>query len=219
MTDRREPDEALKKAFQSLADTTDEGPSAADNDLVWRALSGELPASERRALVDRMSRDPALAESWRIAHEVSRETSAQAPASVSRVRGWMPAWLAAAAALFVTVGIAVVFQLSRPGVDDTFRDGRAYVVQSLVPSDTALPRNAFRLRWTPGPAGARYTLRVTTEDLRVLATASDVTSPEYVVSSDLLSTVPSGARVFWQVDAVLPEGNTVSSQTFVARVQ
>ena len=167
-------------------------------------------------MVDRMARDAALAESWRVARDLYRE--APRGAGSTPVRRSIPSWMAAAAALLVAVGIGVILRISTP-VDDAFRDSDQYVVNALVPSDATLSRDAFRLRWTPGPTGSRYHLRVTTEDLKVLTTVSDLTTPEFVVSRDVLSTVTAGSQVFWQVDAVLPEGNTVSSPTFVVKVQ
>jgi hypothetical protein len=62
-------------------------------------------------------------------------------------------------------------------------------------------------------------VRVTTDDLRVLTVAADLTMPELVIQRDLLSQVAPGARVLWQVDVMLPGGKRVSSQTFTTRVQ
>jgi hypothetical protein len=217
VTDRRLSDEELRKAFQSLGQTSHEEPAAADLDEVWRAVAGELPADERRALVDRMARDPALAESWRVARDLYREA---APGAASTpVRRSIPSWMAAAAVLLVAVGIGVALRVFAPPIDDTFRNGDRYVVNSLVQPGAALSRDAFRLRWTPGPTGSRYQLRVTTEDLKVLTTVSDLTTPEFVVTSDLLAAVTPGSQVFWQVDVTLPQGNTVSSPTFAVKVQ
>ena len=70
MTDRQSNDDTLKAAFQALGETSHGEISAADLDLIWRAVSGELPASERRELVDRTATDPALAEAWRAAREL-----------------------------------------------------------------------------------------------------------------------------------------------------
>jgi hypothetical protein len=53
VTDRHVPDAELREAFQSLGHTADD-PSPADLDLIWRAVTGELPSPERRNLVDRM---------------------------------------------------------------------------------------------------------------------------------------------------------------------
>ena len=70
-----------------------------------------------------------------------------------------------------------------------------------------------------GPEGSRYQVSVATEDLQVLTTARDVTSPELTVSRELLSEVAPGGRVLWQVVMALPGGETVSSPTFVVRAQ
>lgn len=223
MTDRHASDERLRAAFQSLGNTAREEPSPDDLDKVWRAASGNLPAEQRRELVDRMSTDPSLAESWRVAHELQRG-ALESPDSRNareprRAHWWIQPWAAVAALVILAVGVGIVVQRTRPADDDTLRDPRRAQVESLVPSDTALPREAFRLRWTPGPAGSRYDVRVTTEDLRLLTTAMDVMQPELVVNVDALATLPSRTRVFWQVDTKAPGGETIPSPTFVVRVQ
>jgi hypothetical protein len=210
-------DKTLRQAFQSLGD-----PSATlgEQELarVWNAISGDLPAEERREIVDRVATDPAYAEAWRVAQALwSASHDKGGPSVASPSRKWVPVWLAAAAVVIVGVG-AVFLQLSRTP-DSEFREQGQYVVESLVPTDAMLPRETFRLRWAPGPQGSRYDVRVTTEDLRVLATAADLTNPELVVERDLLQGVASGARILWQVDTALPDGARVSSRTFVARVE
>ena len=77
----------------------------------------------------------------------------------------------------------------------------------------------FRLRWTPAPAGSRYDVRVTTEDLRVIATANDLVAAEFALEPGQLAGLVPGSRVLWQVDAVLPGGARVSSPTFVVTVR
>ena len=227
VTDRHASDERLRAAFQSLGDTAREQPSAEDLDTVWRAASGDLPADQRRELVDRMSTDPSLAESWRVAHELQQggshgvrlqPDSAPRDAQEPReARWWSRSWVAAAALVILAIGVGIVVQRTRPA-DDTLRDAGQTRIESLVPSDTALPREAFRLRWTPGPAGSRYDVRVTTEDLRLLTTATDLMQPELVVNADALAMLSPGMRVFWQVDTKAP-GETISSPTFVVRVR
>jgi hypothetical protein len=220
VTDRHEADEKLREAFQSLSGTSREEPSREQLEEIWRAVSGDLPAQERRELVDRMARDPALAEAWRTAHELWQ--AAAQPTAAAEPRGarlWTRSWLAAAAAVLIAVTAGVLFQVSRPPSEDAFRDPGHYVVASLVPPDAILPRDAFRLRWTRGPGDSRYHVRVTTENLRVLTTVSDLSSPELVIGREVLASVAPGARVLWQVDVTLPEGDTVSSETFVVRVQ
>jgi hypothetical protein len=60
---------------------------------------------------------------------------------------------------------------------------------------------------------------VTSEDLRLLATATGLMAAEFVVVPAQLVDVGPGARVLWQVDVVLPDGGRVASQTFVMAVR
>jgi hypothetical protein len=217
--DRRSSDERLRQAFQALGDRAGRDCSEQELEDIWRAVSGKLPPAERRELVDRMSADPGSAEAWRGAWELSQSSGEEAPASTPQHgRLWAPSWLAAAAVLVVTLG-GLLFQLNQRPAEDTFREPDRQVVESLVPSGATLPRDAFRLRWTPAPQGSRYQVTVTTEELRLLTTASDVTVPELLVAEDMLASVGSGERLLWQVVVTLPGGERVSSQTFVTRVR
>jgi hypothetical protein len=218
VTDPDAADERLRQAFQRLGETSREEPSAEDVDRIWRAAAGDLSADERRELVDRTATDPALAEAWRAAKELSRAAPVDTPAATAGSRFSTPGWLAAAAVLLVGVALGVIAQLSPPR-DGTYRDVGTDVIAPLVEPDATLPRDAFRLRWTAGPPDSRYLVRVTTEDLRVLTTVPDLTVPELVLDPGLLSSIDPGARVLWQVDATLPGGERVSSETFVVRVQ
>jgi hypothetical protein len=184
------------------------------------AVSGELSPDARQELVDRLADDPAAAEAWRIASELwLRMHAAQADVAAPRpaVR-WSRPFLAAAAALLVTTAIGVTTLINRPGGDE-FRAPRDYVVESRVPTEASLPRDAFRLRWAPGPEGSRYQVRILSENLQTLATATDLTEPEIVVDPAALAGVPAGAVVLWQVDVVLPTGERLTSPTFVNRVR
>ena len=116
------------------------------------------------------------------------------------VTGWRRGWLAAAAVLLAAVSAVFVFQRIRPA-DETFRSGETAIrwSRSSVPTST-LPRDQFRLRWTPGPPDTRYQVSVTTEDLQVLTVAADLPAAEVVVPVETLAPVASGNRVLWQVD-------------------
>jgi hypothetical protein len=211
-------DERLRDAFRALASASPARCSDEDLDRVWRAVAGELPASERHDLIERLATDPACAEAWRVALELQQpeREGKPAPAPVG-ARMWSPAWIGLAAALVLAVGVGL-FQIQR-APENNFRSEAAYAIESRLASDASLPRDAFVLRWSPGPEGARYQVRVTTEDLRVIATDNHVREPELRVPADALSAVGPGSRVFWQVTASLPSGEIVSSQTFVVRAQ
>ena len=68
-----------------------------------------------------------------------------------------------------------------------------------------LPRERFLLKWSvSAPAGATYGVQVSTEDLRVVASAEGLKTPEYQVPASALAGLPPGAKLFWKVDADLP---------------
>jgi len=223
VTERRGSDERLAEAFRALGDTHGSEVPEDLRERIWLAVSGTLPPEERRELVERTATDPGCAEAWRVASELWRASQASAVggtavAAAGLVTRWAPRWLAAAAALLLVTTIGVVSLLNRPPADD-FRASSGFVVESLVPADMPLPRGAFRLRWTPGPAGSRYQVRVTTEDLKLLATAADLTAPEFAVDPAVLAGLSSGARVFWQVDVSLANGERRTSSTFITRLE
>ena len=216
-------DERLALAFRALADASESEDVPEELlERIWLAVSGALPPEERREIVERTVTDPACAEAWRIASELWRtsQSSAADEADVPSAPAarWDRRWLAAAAVLLLGTTIGVISLLNRsPG--DQFRASSGFVVESLLPAEAALPRAAFRLRWTPGPEGSRYQVRVTTEDLRVLTTAEDLTEAAFAVDPAVLAGVPAGAPVLWQVDASLPGGERLTSPTFVTRVE
>jgi len=214
-------DERLAEAFRALADSHSTELSEDLRERIWLAVSGVLPPEERRQLVEETASDPACAEAWRIASELWRASQAAAIGGTTAAGPglsprWGRYWLTAAVLLLGTA-IGVVSLLNRSPGDD-FRASPGVLVESLVPADRALPRDAFRLRWTAGPEGSRYQVRVTTEDLQVLATAADLTTPEFVVDPAVLATLPGGATVFWQVEVSVPNGERLASPTFMTRV-
>ena len=82
-----------------------------------------------------------------------------------------------------------------------------------------LPREAFLLRWNPGPEGSTYDVRVTTEELDLLAQGRRLDRAEFLVPAEALRDLPSGTHVYWQVNAHLPGGRRVDSDSFLAVVE
>jgi hypothetical protein len=222
VTETRPPDERLVDAFRALEDPSGGELSDDLRDEIWLAVTGALPADRRRLIVDRMATDPACAEAWRIAHAMwlASQGTADAPADrqPSGARRWVAPWMAAAAALIVGTTIGLVTLRDRRAGDE-FRAPAGYAVQARQPDLASLPREAFRLEWTPGPEGSRYHVRVTDEDLTLLATAADLNVPSFTLAPVQLAPYPAGAAILWQVEATLPDGERVTSRTFVTRVQ
>jgi hypothetical protein len=226
VTETRRSDARLIDAFQSIGPANEAELPADVRERIWIAVSGSLPPDERREIVDRTATDPAYAEAWRVAHAlwVAAEAAdgAEAAASPVGVRGSsrksVPGWFAAAAVVVLTAALGVVLPVNRQPADE-YRATPTYAPLSRLPANAVLPRNDVRLRWTPGPDGTRYLVRVTTEDLDVVATASDVSEPELRLEPALLAGRPANAVVLWQVEASLPTGERVTSQTFVIRIR
>jgi hypothetical protein len=211
--------ERLRRAFQAMPEPPGSECTADDLERIWKAVSGELPVEERRRVVERVARDPVFAEAWRVAQELWRASGGSVQdVPPRRLSNWSPAWIAAAAVVVLAAGAALVVR-DRSPEGDTFRGGNGYVVQPTVAGEPTIPRDAFVLRWTAGPEGTRYEVRVTTEEVQVVFTAADVTTPQVTVPAERLAQLPAGSRVLWQVEATLPSGDSVSSQTFAARVR
>jgi hypothetical protein len=188
---------------------------------IWDALHGQANVEERRAIVDHTVACPTCAEAWRLAMELGPPRSVPASAR-SRERSWRPAsswtWIAAAAGLFLVAGTLFFSRSALPPGDPVVRDPNRGELRSLVPSGARLPRDAFRLRWTPGPSEARYELTVTTTDLTVLVMVRGLEHPQYDVPAGRLAGLESGARVLWRVVARTPGGAAVASPTFEASI-
>ncbi|MBZ4336141.1 hypothetical protein [Corallococcus sp. AS-1-12] len=247
MSDRRPEDETLEAAGverlrTALREDEAEGEPV-DADLVWRAVRQELPVEERRAVVERVSADPAWARAWRLAKAMSRAAAEaergapaegeaappaageEAPAKVVPLtarRSWQarPAWAAMAAAVVVLVGAVVVVRQQQAREDPArIRGGASGAITSQVPEATALPRERFVLRWSGVPQAVSWSVQVSSEDLKVFHRAERLESREYTVPPDVLAELPSGARVLWQVEARLPDGSVQRGSTFVNRLR
>lgn len=224
---RREWDETrLREAFLALSESDDVSEGNVDTLKVWKAVAGELGVEERLEVIDQVALEPGYAEAWRLATELfeaqSQEAGAVAtptseiglPAPRARVLFRSPYILAAAAVLLVGF-LGVIVSRSLAPKEPIYRGA---VIVPLTGAEGSLPRNDFRLRWQ-APEGSRFEIRVTTEDLRILDTASGLTSPEYVAPAERLEGLPAGAKVFWQVEAKLPDGSVVQSGTFITEVK
>lgn len=216
MTDFGTDIDRLRESYlESLRETAKTAADAPDAERIWDAVSGAMPPEERRQIVDRVAVDPAWAEAWRLATEVHGATS-----GAGARRGYFRSHplLAAAASVALVVGAGILArEVLAPA--PVYRDLGGVAIESLVPENETIPREELVLRWTPVEPGARYDVTVTTEDLRVVSTASDLEAPEHRVPGERLSEIPSGGRLYWQVTARLPGGEEARSRTFVAAIR
>jgi hypothetical protein len=249
--DDEKPDDALVERLRASfrAEDVPEGEPV-DAERVWLAVTGELTAEERRAVVERVAADPAWAQAWRLARAMSQAASAATPPAArvettaspldlaarrpdpadrressgrrdtglrARFMRSRPVWGAVAAMLaLVVVGVSVQQKLEdRPRL----RGGEAAAIVSGVPEGTPLPRAHCVLRWSGGPEGTRWTVRLSSEDLKVVHRAERLEHGEYQVPASVLAPLAPGARLLWQVEARLPDGQVLRGATFVNRIE
>jgi len=218
--------ERLRAAFETLVEDAAPGPDCADTARIWAAARGELPHAEARALLDHALGCPSCGMAWRLARQVSEESDsagegANRHATARAVReGWgWPHWAAVAAAVIAAVLIPVgVFEWRAPQAPAYREEGRASI-EPLVPDGGALPRDGFVLRWSAGPPGTRYSVRLVRTDLSIVIQANALEGEEFVVPADALSDFPAGAVLYWRVEAHLPDGRQLVSDMFSVRLE
>lgn len=202
----------LREAFRNPPPEASRGPGCPPSARSLEVVLGQVPAEERESFAAHAATCAACAAEWRLARAFAEETGSR-KASTS----WR--WIAAAAAVVVVALVAVLVPREPSPVQaPVFRDGGGRVLTGRVPDGATLPREAFRLLWdAPGP-GFRYDLRVFDGRLGLLHEESGLTVPEATVPAEALSSLPSDAVVLWQVEAIDPAGNRLSSGTFRVRV-
>lgn len=192
---------------------------------IWAAVRGELSPEEFRAAGLHAIACEACSEAWRLALDVSSEVFHADRPVVDELPAqarapWRVWWRLAAAAATVSlvlIGVQIQRELSltpAPGYRAQIHDS----IRSLLPQEAALPRDRLVLRWE-GPEGATYDIRVATEDLRILDRATGLTAGEHLVPEQALVDLEDGARIVWQVEAVLGDGTRVVSESFVSQLK
>ena len=196
-----------------------------------RLLAGETRGAERSAIADHLVDCPDCAAECRAglalegfatdaADRIHRSGAAasQPVARISRRPVWLSAF-AAAAAIILILTLPIARRWIGPREAEPLRGSSTEPLRSLVPEAMSQPRDRVILRWSPLAPSARYSVRVTTEDLTPVAFASDLVSNEYAVPKEALATVPPNSRLFWQVSASLPDNRSIASATFVVHVR
>jgi hypothetical protein len=217
--------EDLRRRFLDPPDGAGAGPDCPEPETFLRAVLGDLPVAENRRLASHAALCPSCTVAWRLAREYAPEAGLETGGARAKARaGWPPSprWIPAAAALAAALAlVAILIPWGGPGEPGTpvLRAGEAPVVESLVPGESALPRQGFVLRWSPGPEGSRYALRVTDLRLEHVAGAAGLESAEFTVPAEALEGLEPGALVLWQVELILPEGRRVLSETFATRLE
>jgi hypothetical protein len=214
MTDGPTVDD-IRKALAEAADADLRAEGCPDTERIWEAQAGTLTVFETRTVVEHTTRCPVCAETWRVAHGLG----AAGEQSIPRGRPWLRQLLAAAAAIVIALGVWVLFP---PGVEQAppvMREGRVEPIRALVGPDRAMPRDTFRLAWSPVADGTVYVVRVTTESFEPIYTSDASQRAECVVPSSALGHLAPGTRLLWQVEAVRLDGRRITSETFFSLLE
>lgn len=213
--------DVLRKAFLEDAEIHSGGSDCPPAESLWNSASGELTNVENEEIILHIGECGACAAAWRLAREMAEQkvpVGDSHPARGPTVRAWAP-WLAAAAVLIVAVALGLQFTgpwLERQAV---YRAQEGAWLTPETADGAALPRDDFVLRWNAGPQGTSYDIRVTTEDLDLLAQGRMLQVNEFRVPEEALAALSAGERLFWQVTAHIPDGRRVDSDSFLVVVE
>jgi len=208
--------ERLREAFTARGAFA--GENCAPAERIFDAATGALPPQEAREMLAHNLDCADCAAAWCLARELLVE-SGLLPAEAEPEplpRRWQPFAIAAglaAAAAFLLVPLA---RHDEPPAPVT-RAPRSPALRQLSPE--SLPRSNFLLRWSGAPAGARYTLTVTTRDLTRIHELSGVAQPEARVPEKALAGVRADQVLVWTVEALLPDGQRLVSPAFLVRLE
>jgi hypothetical protein len=208
------PSEALRHAFATPDPHEPADRDCPDPGSIWDAVHARSTPPERRRIVEHLATCQACAADWRAAMVAIRASPAQFR------RRWRPLPLAAAAVVLLGVALGVVLRSGAPETrEPIFRALEAVSLGSPLADGASLPREAFVLRWDAVEEGTRYAVRVTDRRLEPLFEAGALTGASVEVPADALAGLEPDAVVLWQVEAVLPDGRRLVSETFTARLE
>ncbi len=223
----------LKAAFAALGESAAPTAACPEPDRLWAATAGEGTSEERQEVIDHMAGCASCATAFRLARRLAQapaDASSATPgtsATIARfpTSRWLsrPGPLAALAAVLV-LAVLVPSWLIRPDRTPpavrnrgTSPGGRA--IQSQLAEGAALPRDNAVLRWSAGPAGSSYEIRVSTRQAREVAVEADLETPQYRIPPESLGGVAAGTVLYWQVTTRWPDGTSGTSSTFSFKLQ
>jgi hypothetical protein len=182
-------------------------PDPAD---IYEAAAGRLDHELRLRIVDHVTICAECARAWRLAADLQ---PARRAAQKARFPVRTLGMLAAAASIVVAAGVFFMMEppeQTLPG----YRDGGSLAAPESRVEQSVMPRDEFRLRWSPGPAGATYTLRLTDATLTPVLVETGIAASEFEVPREALDNLDSGSRLYWQVEVRLASGEQAASPTY-----
>lgn len=212
--------EELRRAFEDAPGALPPEGGCPATEEIWLGARGELVGERRRAFLDHLVECAACARSCNIAAELIAQEAAEVSAEARGSGfGWVRVLVPAAAVLVAALLWIAPFDRTGRDAPEEFREPETLAIDSGLDEATPLPRERCVLRWSPGPEGTLYSVRVSSEELRVLARADELSEPRYEVPAEALDALADGDTFLWRVEALLPDATRVSSPVFRASVE
>jgi hypothetical protein len=228
VSESRNDFEALARAFAAREQSQGTMNQCPAPEQLFEAASGALDREQQLRIVDHVSQCAECTQAWRLAMELGArppshvEQSRPSLFSRLRLRTIQARQFALAASVICAVGLtaylvipAIIPVTQQP---PQYRDA-AHPMAPVSLVTGSLARDRFLLRWSAGPQGSTYLLRLTTIDLAPLLVQQDLTRAEFVAPSAALANVESGEQLLWQVEVRLPDGQRIASETYVVTVE
>lgn len=211
--------EALSKDDPSCA------PGRCPNkEELWESAAGELDPVENETIILHLAHCSECSLIWQLAREMLPPDRVPSPSVIpmsgrSHWRTWRKVLIPAiAATMLIGVGLSAAWFVRKgASTPPVFRQQQDDDRILTSPRTQALPRTACRLEWSAGPDGTRYDLVATDERLEVLSAVVGLAQAECVLPPNIIPI--STRKVFWRVTAHLPDGRTLTSETFTTRIE
>jgi hypothetical protein len=228
MNEERAQGDRLKAAFAALGEGGAPTAACPEPDRLWAAAAGEGTAEERQEVIDHTAGCASCATAFRLARSLAQTPAEATTATIVRfptARRWLtrPGSLAALAAILVLAILVPSWWSRQSGPPPVLRNRGTshgdHAIESQLPEGAALPRDQAVLRWSAGPPGSFYEIRVSTRQAQEVAVETGLETPRYRVPPESFHGYPSATIFYWQVTTRFPEGTSGTSSTFSFRLQ
>jgi len=178
--------ERLRHELRRLTETKGDGAECYRVETLWESATGRLARAENRAVVLHIAECASCATAWELARELGPAGEAAGRAPAPTRRRWIPAVAAAVLLATVAAWLWKPMEVHEPAYRDTSGD---WIVSELEVG-RLLERTDCTLRWSAGPEGTTYDVRVTTADLTPIAQGLDLAEPSFRVDPSSLASDP-----------------------------
>ena len=210
MNDEHPSVHELRAALIEAASRAVPGPDCPEPHALWAVADG----SGEPSVLDHVAACGSCQEAIRLARELARAPTSNVVALPSR--RWTPVAVIGGALAAGIIGVLLLRTPAPEPAPDVMRGDLDVPLRAL--SGDRLPRAAAELRWTAGPEGTVYDVRVMNERLDTLAEATELDEPRWTIPAAALADDEDGA-LQWQVTARTPDGRRMQSPTWTVQIE